>query len=187
MGAVAVANLKVSLKKIEELVAGMDVGANVGAFASGDKFGKVGVELAVGDHVGQALEVVSRVVDAGLGEADALGAAMDAEERVGLGLEEVGEVAAEDHGDAGEVAEGGDDAAGFKLGEKAGGEAGVAAQFDEAHGALEAEAADAFANAFFGDEGFGGGRVGGGGIEVGGGGFVLAFHSFTQRGPCFVR
>ncbi len=104
---------------------------------------------------------------------------MDAEEGLGFGLEEVVEVFGEDHGDAGEVAEGGDDAAGLELREEAGGEAGVAAEFDEAHGFLEAEVLDALADAFFGDDGLGGlavdldggGRGDGveGGAEFGGG------------------
>ena len=78
---------------------------------------------------------------------------------LGLRLKEVGKILGEDHGDARQVAEGGDDAAGFKLGEEAGGEAGVTAEFHQAHGLLEPEALDAFADAFFGDEGFGGFRV----------------------------
>lgn len=153
--AVGMTNLKFSLKEIEELVAGMDMGANFGAFANRHELGKIGVELAVRDHVGQAFEVVRRIVDAGLREANALGAAVNAEERMGLGFKEVGEVTTEDHCDASEVAEGRYNAAGFELGKKTGGKAGVAAQLYQAHGALEAEAADALADAFFGDEGFG--------------------------------
>ena len=73
-----------------------------------------------------------------------------------LGLEEVGEVLGEDHGDAGQVAQRGHDAAGLQLREKAGGEAGVAAEFDQAHGLLEAEVLDALADALLRDDGFGG-------------------------------
>jgi len=46
--------------------------------------------------------------------------------------------------------------AGFKLREKAGGKAGVAAQIDQAHGFLEAQAADALAYPLLGDEALGG-------------------------------
>ena len=92
---------------------------------------------------------------------------MHAEEGVWFRLEEIGEVATEDHGNAGEVAQGGDDAAGFELGEEAGREAGVAAEFDESHGTLETEAADSFADTFFRDECFGGVGVCGNGFKMG--------------------
>ena len=82
------------------------------------------------------------------------------------GLEEPGEVLVEDEGDAGEIAEGGDDAAGFELREEAGGEAGEAAELDETHGALEAEALDALAELGGGEKGLGGGGVDG--VVVGG-------------------
>ena len=77
------------------------------------------------------------------------------------GLEEPGEVLVEDEGDAGEVAEGGHDAAGLELREEAGGEAGEAAELDEAHGAFEAEALDALAQLGGREKGFGGDGVDG--------------------------
>jgi hypothetical protein len=42
-----------------------------------------------------------------------------------------------------------------KLGEEAGGEAGVAAELDQAHGFLEAEVLDALADALLRDDGLG--------------------------------
>ena len=82
------------------------------------------------------------------GEADAIAAAEGAKADVTLLPEEVGEIFLEDEGDLGQVADGGDDAAGLELREEAGGEACAGAEFDKAHGALETEATDALANGF---------------------------------------
>jgi hypothetical protein len=68
------------------------------------KFGEVRVQLAVGDHVPEALEVVGRIVDSSLGQTNALFFAMDAEERVRLGFKEVRQIFAENHGHPGQVA-----------------------------------------------------------------------------------
>jgi hypothetical protein len=123
----------------------------LGDCVAGDRneLGKVGVHVAVGDHVAEALKEVGGLVDAGLREPDPLLAAMHAEEGGGLGFEEVRQVLGKDHGDAGEVAEGGHHSARFKLGKKAGGKARVLAELDEAHGLLEAEPLDALADVSF--------------------------------------
>jgi hypothetical protein len=60
--AVPVMNFKFSLKKVEKLVARMDVRANLGAFTDGDELGKIRIELPVGHHVGQALEIIRWIV-----------------------------------------------------------------------------------------------------------------------------
>ena len=58
----------------------------------------------------------------------------------------------------------------------------MAAEFDQAHRPLQAQAADSLANALFGDEGFG--RVGnvGDGIEMGRRRLDLARHGYFKRG-----
>ncbi len=160
--------------------------------------GEVRVHLAVGDLVAEAFEEVEGIVDAGLREAKAVFGEVWAEEGDGLGLEEVAEVFGEDHGDAREVAESGYDAAGFELGEKAGGEAGVAAELEQAHGFFEAQVADAGADALLGDEGFGfvavdahlgdvgGGEFGGLGVKLFGG--FEGFGCFERRnGFCWLH
>ena len=81
---------------------------------------------------------------------------MDAEQGLRLGLEEVAEVLGEDHGDAGQVAQRRHDAAGLELRQEAGGEAGVAAKFDQAHRLLQAQMLDALADALLGDDRLGG-------------------------------
>ncbi len=155
---------------VEELGAGVLVGAQgscavaVGGGA-GEELGDVGDDALAGGggveagDLAEGLEEVVGVVDAGLGEALAVGGADDAEELRLVRLEEVAHVAGEDHGDAGEVAEGGDDAAGFELGEEAGGEAGVFAELDQAHLLAEAEELDALAEALGFEQGLG--RFGG--------------------------
>jgi len=150
----AVLDVEVSGEEVEELAAGVLVGAGFAVALVREKFGEVGVEETVGNEVAEGLEEVGGVRHAGLGQAYALLAAMHAEEGVGFGIEEVAEVFGEDHGDACEVAEGGDDASGLELREEAGGEPGVAAEVDEAHGFFEPEVLDALADAFFRDEGF---------------------------------
>ena len=151
----------------------MDVGADVNALFQRDELGEVGIDAAIGDHVAEVFEEVGGLFDAGLRQANAVGLAMNAEEAVRFGLKEVGEVFAEDHGDAGEIAQGGDDAAGLELGEEAGGESGVAAELDQAHGFFEAEALDAFADFLFNDDGFGGAGVDLPGGDLGFGGGML--------------
>jgi hypothetical protein len=151
----AVLDGEAAFHDVEELEATVLVEVVVDELA-GLELGEVGVELAIGDEVAEALEVVARIGDAGLREAHTVGGTVDAEEGEGDGAEEVIQILAEDHGDAGEVAQGGNDAAGFELGEEAGGEAGVAAEFGEAEGRFLAEGADAQADAFLGDEGFDG-------------------------------
>jgi len=138
---------------VEELVAAVLVEVIVGEFA-GLELGEVGIELALGDEVAEAFEVVARLVDAGLRKAHAIGGAVDAEEGERDGAEKVVEVLAEDHGNAGEVTQGGNDSSGLELREEAGGEAGVAAEFGEAEGGFLAEGADAQADALLGDERF---------------------------------
>src|SRR5665213_1052448 len=139
----------------EELAAEVLVAACLASRGGGQELGKVGVELAVRDKVAQALKKVAGVFDACLRQTDAVLAAVDAEECLGLGLKKVIEVLREDHGDAGEIAQRGDDTASLQLGEKAGGEAGVTAQLDKAHGFLEAEMLDALADLLLGDDRFG--------------------------------
>jgi hypothetical protein len=117
----AVMETQLAIEEIEELEARMHVGFGEHIAGEGNELGEVGVHVAVGDHVAQALKEICGQIDACLGKADPLLAAMNAEEGGGLGLEKVGQVLGKDHGDAGEIAEGGDDAAGFKLGKKAGG------------------------------------------------------------------
>src|SRR5215469_16412502 len=107
--------------------------------------------------------------------------ALDAKDTVTGRLEEPGKILVEDQSDAGKVAKCGNDAAGFELGEEAGGEAGEAAELYETHGSLEAKTLDALTELGGGEESFGGSgidgeRVGcwrrecGGGIQNCGGG-----------------
>jgi len=72
MSTVTVTNFQVALEKVEELVARVNVRADFGRLFCGDKLSEIGIELAVGDHVGQALEIISGIVDAGLRHAYAL-------------------------------------------------------------------------------------------------------------------
>jgi hypothetical protein len=140
---------------VEELVTSVLVEVIVVEFARLE-LGQVGVELTFGDEVAEALEVIAGMLDAGLREADAIGGTVDAKERERDGAEEIVEVLAEDHRDAGEVAEGGNDTSGLELGEEAGGEAGMAAEFGESEGGFLAKGADAQADALLGDERFDG-------------------------------
>ena len=146
---------------------------SVAVGVAGEELGNVGDDAVVGGagieagDLAEGLEEVVGVVGAGLGEALAVGGADDAEELGFVGLEEVVEVAGEDHGDAREVAERGHDAAGFELGEEAGGEAGVFAELDQAHLFAEAEELDALAEALGFEEGLGGFRGDGGGVGLG--------------------
>jgi hypothetical protein len=108
-----------ALHDVEELEATVLVEVVVGELA-GLELGEVGIELAIRNEVAKALEIVARILDAGLRETHTVGGAVDAEEREGDGAEEVIEILAEDHGDAGEVPECRNDATGLQLGEKAG-------------------------------------------------------------------
>ena len=112
---------------IDHLDAGVALRVQAGAVLTGEEFCEAGAEAAFGDEDAEAFGDVVRVGGA-VGEADAIAAALDAEDAVPGGLEEPGEVLVEDEGDAGEVAEGGNDAAGFELRQEAGGEAGEAAE-----------------------------------------------------------
>jgi uncharacterized protein (TIGR01777 family) len=145
----AVMKAKLTFEEIEELISRVHVGLGRSLARDGNELGEVGVHVAVGDHVAEALKEISGLVDAGLRHADPLLAAMNAEEGSGLGLEEIGEVFGKDHGDAGQVAQGGHDAASLKLGKKAGREARVLSELDQAHGFLEAEPFDALTDMLF--------------------------------------
>ena len=153
-------------ENVEELGTDVLVRAELAVAFVREELGEVGVELAIGNEVSEAFEVIRGVGHAGLREADAGVAAVDAEEGLGLGLEEVVQVLREDHGDSREVAQGGDNAAGFQLRQKAGGEAGVAAELDETHGFFEPEVLDALADALLADDVFGGFAIDGDVAEV---------------------
>jgi len=138
---------------IEELEATMLVEVGVGAFA-GLELGEVGIELAVGNEIAEALEEVVRILCSGLRESHAVLDAMDAEDGLRSGIEEVVEVLAEDHRDLREVTQCGNDATGLELGEEAGREATVATEFDQPHGGPLTQSADPLTDALFLDEGF---------------------------------
>jgi uncharacterized protein len=152
----ALAQFKRALQNIKELIARMHVRARgVGLLRfsrDGEELCEVRVHVAVGNHVTQALEVIRRMVCAGLRHARALFAAVNAEEWLRLIFKEIRQVFGEDHRDAREIAQRGNDAPRLKLRQKAGGEAGLAAQLDEAHGFSEPQALDALADVFVGDE-----------------------------------
>src|SRR5581483_528368 len=116
--AICVPYFKFALKKIEKLIAGMDMGSNLYPFAYRHKLGEIRVQLPIRHHVGQALEVISRVVDARLRQTHALRTPMHSKERMRLGFEKVGEVASKDHRDTGQVAQGGNYPAGLELRKK---------------------------------------------------------------------
>ncbi len=99
-------------------------------FFSGNKFRKVWIQLAVGNHVSETLEVVGGIVDSGLGQTNALFLAVDAEERVRLSFKEVRQIFAENHGHPGQVAQCGHHSPGLELREEAGRKPGMAAEFD---------------------------------------------------------
>src|SRR3984885_7272236 len=121
MGLVGVPNLQFALEDVEEFEARMYMRANLDVLLEGDKFREIRIQLAVGNHVPQALEVIGRIVDSGLGETNALFFAMDAEESVGLRLKEVRQDFAKNHGHPSQVAQGRDNTAGLQLREEAGG------------------------------------------------------------------
>ena len=160
--------VEVAGENVEELAAKVLVGTSFLAKLKWEKFGEVGVELAVWDKVAKALEEVGGVFHAGLGQADTILLAVNPEEGLWLWIKEVAEVFGEHHGDAGEISQGGHDPASLQLGEEAGGEAGVAAKLDETHGLFEAQVFDALADALLDDEGFGslGVDLDGGGVRI---------------------
>src|ERR1700733_7141349 len=121
MGLVGVPNLQFAVENVKEFVAGMHVRANLDVLLEGDKFREIRIQLAVGNHVPEALEVIGRIVDSGLGQTNALFFAMDAEERVRLRLKEVRQDFAKNHGHPSQVAQGRDNTAGLQLREEAGG------------------------------------------------------------------
>ena len=88
-GLVAVMNIQFAIQHVEELKAGMHVSLGFHIFGEGDKLGKVGVHVAVGDHVSQTLEVIGGSSDAGLGQTDTLFAAVNPENGVRLGFKEI--------------------------------------------------------------------------------------------------
>ena len=152
MGYIAVLDVQVAGEQVEELAANVLVGAGFAVALVGEKLREVGIEQAVGDEVAEALEEIGGVGYAALREANALLAAVDAEERFGFGIEEVAEVFREDHGDAREIAQCGDDSPGLKLRKEAGREAGVAAEIDQTHGLLQAQVLNSLTDALLGDE-----------------------------------
>lgn len=88
-GLVAVMNIQFAIQHVEELKAGMHVGLGFHIFGERNKLGKVGVHVAVGDHVSQTLEVIGGSSDAGLGQTDTLFAAVNPENGVRLGFKEI--------------------------------------------------------------------------------------------------
>src|SRR5216684_511762 len=127
---VGVPDLQLAVQDVEKLVSGMHVRADLNVLLQRDKFRKIRIQLTVGNHVSEALEVVGGIVDSRLGQTNALLFAVDAEERVRLGFKEVRQIFAENHGYPGQVAQRGHDTPGLELGEEAGRKAGMAAEFD---------------------------------------------------------
>ena len=159
--------LKFAIEDIDEFGAFEDLGGEFALVAMGKKLGEAGHDVTVRDERAQAFgdELRIELLLAGDGDAVAFGEA--AELDLALLPEEAGEIFSEDHGNAGKVADGGDDAAGFKLREEAGGEAGETTEFDEAHGAAQAHGADTFSNLLVVDLLLDAGGIDDGGIEVG--------------------
>src|ERR1700728_82878 len=117
---VAVTDLQIPLQKIEELVARMNMRAHLGGLLRGHKLCEIRIELPVGHHVREAFEVVGRVVDSGLRQADPLRAAMYPEQRMWFGFKEVRQVSAEDHRNPRQIAQRRNNAASLQLREEAG-------------------------------------------------------------------
>ena len=76
---IAVMNFKLPFEKIKKLVARMHVRTGVRIVGARDEFGKIGVHVPVGNHIGQTLKVIGRGVHTGLRQTHALFAAMDLE------------------------------------------------------------------------------------------------------------
>src|ERR1700733_12020167 len=121
MGFVGVPNLQFALEDVKEFVARMHMRANLDVLLEGDKFREIRIQLAVGNHVPKALEVIGRIVDSGLGQTNALFLAMDAEERVRLRFKEVRQVFAKNHGHPSQVAQGRDNTTSLQRRGEAGG------------------------------------------------------------------
>jgi hypothetical protein len=160
MGLASAADFESSAEDVDHFYAGVHVrvkGLMLLGFGAGEELGHTGAEAAFGNEDAKAL---GDVVGWGCADrdADAVLLALDAEDALSVGVvgvEEVGEVFAEDERDAGKVAEGRNDATGFKLGEEAGGEAGLAAKLDESHGTLETKLLDALSEAGGGQQALG--------------------------------
>ena len=88
----AVMETQLTIEEIKELVPWMHVGLRDNVTGDWDELGELGVHVTVWNHVAEALEVIGRLVDAGLRQPYTLLAAMNAEDGVGLGLEEVRQV-----------------------------------------------------------------------------------------------
>jgi hypothetical protein len=85
MRLITVANLQLALQHEQEFVAGMDVRPHFGLTLERHKFRIVRVEMAVRNHVPQALEEIGRVVDAGLRQTYALVLLVDTKRVCGSG------------------------------------------------------------------------------------------------------
>ena len=153
---VAVMNLQFTLQHIEEFGPRVHVRLGLHFLGQGKKLGKVRVHVPIGNHVAQALKIVSRIAYPGLWHSDALRASMYTEQRGGLALKEIRKILGEDHRDAGEIAQRRDHPARLQLRKETGGKTGVLAQFDKAHGLLEPQPLDTFADVFFRNEALGG-------------------------------
>src|ERR1700678_2507702 len=97
MRLVCVPDFQFTLKDIKKLVTRVYVRPDLNVFLQRNKLCVVGVQLPIGNHVSQALEVVGWVVDASLGQTNALFLPMNTEKGVRLGLKQVGKVFAENH------------------------------------------------------------------------------------------
>src|SRR5277367_859224 len=87
----------------------------------------IGIELAIGNHVAQAFEIVGRIVDSALWQADPFLLPVHPKQCARLALEEIRQIFAEDHGNAGQVAQSWHHPAGFQLGEETCGKSGMSA------------------------------------------------------------
>src|SRR5579875_520114 len=142
---------EVAGEDVAHLYAGVELREERLVLLAGKELGQAGTEATFGNEDTEALGYVVRLGRTH-GKAYAVFSSLDAEDAGVSAVEEIRKILPEDKGQAGEVAKRGDDATGFKLGEKAGGEASLLAQFDEAHGAFETEALDALAEAGLGEK-----------------------------------
>src|SRR5580692_9528812 len=92
----AMPHIKRAREQIEKLAACMLMRAGRAALLDRQKLGEVGIELSVWNVITQTLKVVRRSVSAGLRQTHALIAAMNAEKRLRLRIEEVAQVFGED-------------------------------------------------------------------------------------------
>jgi hypothetical protein len=102
VGFVCMANLELPFQEVEELIPGMDVRTHIN-LPCRKEFRVIRVKWAVGNHVSKALEVVGGVIDSSLGQPNALAFAMNAEERLRLGLKKVRKILAEHHRNQGQI------------------------------------------------------------------------------------